>query len=111
MKATHRQKVYLPMARLILLLLLGSGCDLYHHQKCEWFLEPDFENPDIASKGYVAICVRNHKLNKQKCFLEMKLQDAERDYQKPITYSSLKFDVKGFPRKIRSYEICGAKKE
>lgn len=91
----------------LLLSMLFVACDPYHYKKCEWFLEPDFENPDIATKGNVAICVRNYKTKRQKCFLEMSLHHAERDYRKPITYSSLEIEPSGFPRKILSYKVCG----
>lgn len=86
-----------------------SACDCQRKSKCEWYIEPDLDNKKYASEGFVTVCVKNYELGKQKCFLELPLEEAKRVYQKRVTYQSLEIDHTVMPRRIKRFQICQTK--
>lgn len=86
--------------------LFTLGCDPQRLKECEWYLEPDVNHVEIAHEGFVSLCVRNYKIGKQKCYLEMEYQKSVDVFQKKIRYSTLEIDHSVFPRKVLSYKIC-----
>lgn len=90
----------------ILFLMSMVSCDLLHKKKCEWYLVPEPKHKDYVESGWVSICVRNFKLDRQKCYLKMKLEEAEKVHGKPIRYDSLRLDDASFPRTVVKYELC-----
>lgn len=87
------------------LLVLLSGCDPDRLKKCEWYLVPEKEHIDYVANGWVSICARNYVNKRQRCYLRMKIADAERVYNKPVKFSSLDLGS-GAIKEIKSYELC-----
>ena len=89
----------------IVLLSIFSGCDLDRHDKCEWYLVPEPNDIQYVGNGWVSVCARNYVTQKQRCFLRMKIEKAEKVYGKPVTFSSLKLG-KGVIKEVKSYKLC-----
>ena len=82
------------------------GCDCQRLEKCEWYIVPEEKHAHLVKPGFVSVCLRNYTTNKEKCILDMKLEDAEHVYGKKVTYSSVVLDEKNFPRRILKYSFC-----
>ncbi len=94
------------MTRLAILgIILLMGCDPNRHQKCEWYLVPEPDHIDLVEKGWVSLCARNYHNNKQRCFIQAKLDFAEKIYGKAFRFSNLELDD-SHPAKVKSIKIC-----
>ena len=87
-------------------LWLLLSCDPYRKDKCEWYLEPEPKHREFVEKGWVSLCARNFELGRQQCFLQARLEFAEKVFGKKFRYSTLKLDEKSFPRKIIDLKVC-----
>lgn len=88
--------------------VLYFNIDLYNKDKCEWYLIPDLKNKHLIEPGWVSLCARNHKINRQKCYLQSKIELAEAVYGKTIRYSDMKINEDQFPRVVLSVPLCEA---
>ncbi|MCB9229993.1 MAG: hypothetical protein H6618_10330 [Deltaproteobacteria bacterium] len=97
-----------PMTFLVLLTAAFTwmACDWERLDKCEWYLVPEEKHAHLVHPGHVAVCLRNYTTKKQKCFLEMGLDEAQAAYGKKLRYSSVKLDKSVMPRKILKYSLC-----
>lgn len=84
--------------------------DFYNKDKCEWFLVPDLKNKELIEPGFVSLCARNYKIDRQKCYLQSTLELAEGIYNKPIRYADMKIDEDKFPRMVVSAPPCSPEK-
>ena len=91
---------------LFFTFVIFEACDWQRLDKCEWYLVPEPKYAHTVKKGYVAICLRNYTTGKEKCFLDMKLEEAEKVYGNKIRYSSVELDSSSMPRRILKYSIC-----
>lgn len=91
---------------LFLFLIFIQGCDCQRLEKCEWYIVPEEKHAHLVNPGFVSVCLRNYVTNKEKCILDMKLEDAEFVYGKKVKYSSVVLDDKNFPRRILKYSFC-----
>jgi hypothetical protein len=87
------------------LIIMLAGCDSDRLKKCEWYLVPEKEHIDYVANGWVSICARNYVNKRQRCYLKMKIEDAERVYGKPVQFSSLDIGT-GAIKEIKSYDLC-----
>ena len=78
------------------------GCDFAGRNQCQWYLTPEKEKQQTAAEGWIAVCARNFKTNKQDCRLQSKLEFAKSVYNKKFRYKDLVFADDGgrFPRKV-----------
>ena len=90
----------------LFILTTHTACELFQRSKCEWYLVPEVKHKDLVEPGWVALCARNYKLGKEKCYLKAKLDFAEYIYGKPFRYTSMKTKDEGFPREVLSVELC-----
>lgn len=93
---------------ILVLLSLGlvTSCDPDRKKKCEWYLVPELRHKDTVEAGWVSLCAKNYTTMKQKCFIQAKLDYAEKVFGKKFKYSDMKLDDKGFPKKVKSIEFC-----
>lgn len=88
---------------------MGISCDPYNKEKCEWYLEPEPEHIGLVEPGWVSLCARNYKSNKQRCYLKATLEYAKAVQGKPFRYSSMKVKSEGpYPREVESIKTCKA---
>lgn len=67
---------------------------------------PDEKNDKFTEEGYAMVCLRNYELNRQKCFITIKLSLAERIYSRKFKYSELKLDEDKSPNEILDIKPC-----
>ncbi len=91
---------------LSLLSILVTGCDVYHKNKCEWYLVPEPEHADRVEPGWVALCARNYEINRQRCNLKAKLKFAKTVAKKPFRYSSMRVKAGPYPKEVESLTVC-----
>ena len=89
--------------------MLASACDPDRHKQCEWYLMPEPGHREMVEKGWVSLCARNYVSNKQRCYLQAKLEYAEKVYGTPFRFTSLKLDKDTYPRKVISIKACKKK--
>lgn len=94
---------------LFFFIIILLGCDPQRHKKCEWYLVPEPDHIELVAKGWVSLCARNYQNNKQRCFIQAKLDFAEKVYGKAFRFSDLELD-KSNPNKVISIKICDPKK-
>ncbi len=84
-----------------------AGCDPYNKDKCEWYLEPEPAHIDLVEPGWVSLCARNFKINKERCYLKATLEYAKAVNGKPFRFSSMKVrNVGPYPREVESIKTC-----
>lgn len=88
---------------LTLVIFAGLGCDPQRTKQCEWYLEPDLKSTQKLERDWVPLCVKNYKINRQKCHLFSKIDLAESVYGKTLRYSELEIDKK---RQIHKVDTC-----
>ena len=91
---------------LVLALAYCSGCDWFRKRKCEWYLIADPDKAMLAKPGYASVCIRNYKLNRQKCNMIIKLTEAEKVYSKEFRLSDTEINDDKFPKEIISIAPC-----
>lgn len=91
---------------IALAITIYLNYDFYNKEKCEWFLVPDLKAKDLIEPGWVSLCARNYKIDRQRCYYQSKLELAEGIYGKPIRYSDMKIDNDKFPRVVVSAPPC-----
>jgi hypothetical protein len=84
--------------------------DFYNKDKCEWYLVPDLKNKELIEPGFVSLCARNYKIDRQKCYLQSTLALAEGIYNKPIRFSDMQIDEDKFPKMVVSAPPCSPEK-
>lgn len=99
---------FIMMALISLVASFIAGCDLDRHDECEWYLVPEKDHIQYVANGWVSMCARNYSTKKQRCFLRMKIDEAEKVYNKAVTFSSLDLG-KGAIKEIKSYKTCNPK--
>ena len=82
------------------------SCDCQRTSECEWSFAVDEKNIDLASEGFVTLCIRNYKIGKQKCFLEIEEEKAEKILKTSVIYQEVEIDASTMPRRIKSYKSC-----
>ncbi|NRA63637.1 MAG: hypothetical protein HRU19_04095 [Pseudobacteriovorax sp.] len=87
-------------------LLLVSGCDWYHKNKCEWYLVPEPDDIDKVEPGWVSLCARNYEINRQRCLLKAKLNFAKQVHGKPFRYNSMEVKQGPYPKEVTSITVC-----
>ncbi len=92
---------------LVFLALISLvSCDPEHKKKCEWYLMPDPDRIDKVQEGFIPVCARNFKTNKQDFRLQAPLDFARTAYNKKFRYIDMKIDGPGIPRTIQSIKHC-----
>jgi len=91
---------------IVLVAIVYFNIDFYNKNKCEWYLVPDLKNKHLIEPGWVSLCARNYKIDRQKCYLQSKLELAEAVYGKPLRYADIKINEDQFPRVVLSAPIC-----
>lgn len=86
--------------------LVYFNIDFYNKKKCEWYLVPDLKAKELIEPGWVSLCARNYKINRQKCYYQSTLALAEGIYGKPVRFADLKIDEEKFPRVVESAPPC-----
>ena len=88
--------------------LLGSlcACDWQNTRSCQWTIELDSQNMNMASPGVVAVCVKNHHINRQRCFLEVEAERFAQLEGQVFTYHGINIDTRAMPRKITTAPAC-----
>ena len=102
-------KNWYKLSRISFLLMLPviSACDPEHRDKCEWYLEADYQRVETVEPGWVALCATNRVINKQRCYLKAELDYAKALQGKPFRLNSLKFkQTEGYPQEIISVKVC-----
>lgn len=90
-----------------ILMLLGTACDPYHKEKCEWYLVPEPAQVDLVDPGWVSLCARNFVINRQRCYLRATLDYAKAVYGKPFRMSVMKVrEIGPYPREVESIKVC-----
>ena len=89
-----------------LLFSLILSCDCQNTGKCEWKIEVDNKNMDMASEGFVSMCIKNYKINRQKCFVEIEKNRVGEVLDKTFVYRDIEIDSTKMPRKIVSFQSC-----
>ena len=90
---------------LVFCVTLLSGCDPERLKQCEWYLVPEERHADYVDAGWVSICARNYVLQRERCYLKMKLAEAEKAYGKPVTFDSLELSRGGI-KDVKAYAHC-----
>lgn len=91
---------------IILSVFALYACDPEGKKNCDWVLEPE---PDLIGKvdeGYIPICARNRKTQKQDCRLQATLDQAKLYYNKRFRYVDLEVESVALPRTIKSVRFC-----
>ena len=96
---------FLKIFGLFLFLSVTLSCDSHRHKKCEWYLVPEPRDVKYVEQGWVTLCAKNYVSKRQRCYLKMKIDRAERVYNKTVTFSSLKLG-KGAIKEVLSYKEC-----
>ena len=96
----------LKISILIFFMSMSSACDCQNTTKCEWEIALDNENADMASDGYVTVCIRNFNINRQKCFIEIERNLFESTQNKKFIYREIEIDPAKMPRRIKSLSAC-----
>jgi len=91
---------------IAVLIVIYFNIDFYSKKKCEWYLVPDLKNKHLVESGWVSLCARNYKVDRQKCYFQSKLELAEAIYGKPIRYSDMEIDESQFPRVVLNAPLC-----
>ena len=86
--------------------VLTSACDVYHKNRCEWYLVPEPEHVDRVEPGWVALCARNYVVNRQRCNLKAKLSFAKAVAKKPFRYNSMRVKPGPYPKEVERITIC-----
>ena len=95
---------------LSLVIFLSLACDPDRHNECEWYLMPEPNHIELVEKGWVSLCARNYVTNKQRCFIQGKLDFAEKIYGKAFRFTTLELDDSSYPQKVKSVKVCTPKK-
>lgn len=95
-----------PIIALLPLLLLSLGCDPEHRRACEWYLMPNVVRQIGVEEGYVPVCARNLKVQKEDCRLQTTLSFAKKVQGRPFRYSDMKVKDFGLPRTIDTIKFC-----
>ncbi len=90
----------------ILLFLTVIACDPDGKKECAWVLEPEPDLKDKVEEGYIPVCARNRKTQKQDCRLQTKLDYAKKVDGRTFRYSDLVVERTGLPRTIKSISFC-----
>ncbi|MFK7825401.1 MAG: hypothetical protein AB8G05_14705 [Oligoflexales bacterium] len=90
----------------MLLFIFIQSCDCQNTSKCEWHLEVDKKNMDMASDGFVSMCIKNYNINRQKCFVEIEKSRINEVLGKTFIYRDIEIDSTKMPRKIVSFKEC-----
>ena len=98
------------LAVLGLLALVVAGCDPFRKKKCEWYLVPEPKHIDQVGMGFVSLCATNYILDRRRCYLQAKIELAEKMYGKPFRYSELELSEKEFPRTVVNVVECTPEK-
>jgi hypothetical protein len=99
-------KVVLAIGLVSGLVYSGFRFDYFSKGKCEWYLVPEEKHKDLVQEGWVALCARNYRIDRQKCYLSATVEVAEAVYGKPVIYDELVINEKKFPREISRARNC-----
>ena len=96
------------MSRILIALIfpLLLSCDPFHQNKCEWFLVAEPRDIDKVQPGWVPLCARNYKINKQRCWYKSKLKFAKAVHKKKFRLSEIKVAEGPFPKTVLSIKPC-----
>ncbi|NRA45475.1 MAG: hypothetical protein HRU09_11025 [Oligoflexales bacterium] len=83
-----------------------QACDCQNTRKCEWKIEKDPKNMDMASNGFVSVCIKNYSINRQKCILEIEESRLNQVLNKTFVYRDIEIDSNKMPRRITSFKEC-----
>jgi hypothetical protein len=108
MMISDQNSRFLKGLMILSFLSIMAGCDLYHKNKCEWYLVPEPKHVDRVEPGWVALCARNFEINKQRCNLKAPLAFSKKVFNKPFRYSSLKVKPGRYPKEVESITLCQA---
>ena len=87
------------------------SCDPDGKKNCDWYLVPEPRDLADVDKGYVPVCARNYKTNKQKCKMQTTLAFSKKVYGKKFRLVDLIVDEDSrFPKKVvRIVNSCNEK--
>jgi hypothetical protein len=94
------------LALIIASIPLLTGCDPDGLKKCDWVLEPEPSLKGKTDPGFIPVCARNRKTNKQDCRLQTTLEYAKSVYGKKFRYVDLRIKSPGLPRTVTSVDFC-----
>ncbi len=92
------------------LVFLILGCDPEGKKKCDWVLEPE---PSLIGKtddGYIPVCARNRKTQKQDCRMQATMEYAKESLGRKFRYIDIRTENAGLPRTITTIKFCEDKK-
>lgn len=61
---------------------------------------------DMASNGFVSVCIKNYSINRQKCILEIEESRLNQVLNKTFVYRDIEIDSNKMPRRITSFKEC-----
>lgn len=97
------QQVMLEMRILVFaVLFLLFGCDPEGRKKCDWVLEPEASLMGKTEPGFVPVCARNRKTQKQDCRLQATLDIAKAAQGKKFRYVDIVVESPALPRTVKS---------
>ena len=99
------------LAVLIMIGYLSLSCDPHGEKDCEWYLVPEPRDMAKVDKGFISVCARNYKTNKQKCKMQTTMKFAKKVYGKKFRLNDIIVEADGrFPKKIdRIIQSCDNK--
>lgn len=89
-----------------MLMLLNTACDPDGKKNCDWVLEPEPSLIDKVDEGYIPVCARNRKTQKQDCRLQTTIEYAKTTIGKKFRYADLRVVNSGLPRTISTIKFC-----
>lgn len=108
-----RVSVRVVMATAMVVAALSMmSCDPDGKKQCGWFIEYDAHRPErLALEGYVPVCVKNLKMNKQDCRFVITADKGVEYYNKYFRYTDVKVTSVALPRIIQSIKMCDPKRD
>lgn len=81
-------------------VVLAFSCDREGRKQCEWVLEPESTLIGKTEPGYIPVCARNRKTNKQDCRIQATLEYAKSVQGKKFRYVDMVVASPAIPRTL-----------
>jgi hypothetical protein len=103
----QRRRASAGFLALIILTSFGlSACDPEGKKDCAWTLEPEIKLEGTTDPGYIPVCARNRKTEKQDCRLQATVEFAKKIYGKKFRYVDMVIESPGLPRTVTDIKLC-----
>ena len=101
------------MVRLLSIVVCAAAllpsCDPEGRKECIWTLEPELKLKGTTMDGYIPVCVRNRKANRQDCRYQATLEFAKAAWEKKFRYVDIDADASHAPKVIKNIKFCDGK--